>query len=206
MSRDDLRPANENERSVFEEMLPAIENVLSYRARRLRDEERREEYIQNGRAIAFQEFLALVQLGNLQNATPYTIATYASKQSISGRLCGTSANCRDVYSVECQQAHGFGLARIDDSEPRDERRGWEALITSDLQATPALVVQVKLDFRAWFDSLPLKKRTIALALAGGATTKEVAELFGLTEGRISQLRRELMESWARFMAQANGLA
>jgi hypothetical protein len=36
----------------------------------------------------------------------------------------------------------------------------------------------------------------------GGRTKEVSRLFGLSAGRISQKRRQLMEDWRRFCGEA----
>ena len=35
----------------------------------------------------------------------------------------------------------------------------------------------------------------------GGRTKEVSRLFGLSPGRVSQLRRQLMEDWRRFCGE-----
>ena len=57
----------------------------------------------------------------------------------------------------------------------------------------------RIDFAAWLNTLSDRQRKIAGALATGETTKVVARKFGLTAGRISQLRRELKEAWEAFM-------
>jgi hypothetical protein len=44
-------------------------------------------------------------------------------------------------------------------------------------------------------------RAIAKDLAFGLTTKEVAKKYGLSAGRISQLRRALADSWALYQTE-----
>jgi uroporphyrinogen-III synthase len=59
----------------------------------------------------------------------------------------------------------------------------------------------RIDVAAWFRSLARKKRRIAQTLARGEGTGKVARMFGLTAGRVSQLRRELAESWEEFQGE-----
>ncbi len=49
----------------------------------------------------------------------------------------------------------------------------------------------------------IAQRKIALTLASGERTSVVAEKFGLTSARISQLRLWLKESWERFQGEAD---
>ena len=59
----------------------------------------------------------------------------------------------------------------------------------------------KIDFTAWLKSLPSRVRRIAKLLATGEKTSIVAEKFNLSPGRISQLRRELAQSWKKFQGE-----
>ena len=65
---------------------------------------------------------------------------------------------------------------------------------------PAVIVQVRLDFLAWLDSLSPRNAAIALDLAMGRETCEVAQDFHVSPARVSQLRRELWASWRDFTA------
>jgi hypothetical protein len=55
-------------------------------------------------------------------------------------------------------------------------------------------------------SLPRDYRMIASTLATGETTKNVAKRFRVSPGRVSQIRRELFNSWNRFQGEADGPA
>jgi len=50
--------------------------------------------------------------------------------------------------------------------------------------------------------MPGQKRQIAKLLAKGETTGATARKFGLSAGRVSQLRGELERSWQVFQAEA----
>ena len=53
-------------------------------------------------------------------------------------------------------------------------------------------------FPVWLDSFSSRDRKIAEALAEGGSTSEVARRFGITLGRVSQLRRKFEKSWLEF--------
>lgn len=59
-------------------------------------------------------------------------------------------------------------------------------------------VAFRCDFPAWLKNLSVRNRRIAQALAVGHSTGEVAKRFGVSAGRISQMRREMHRSWQEF--------
>ena len=59
-------------------------------------------------------------------------------------------------------------------------------------------VSFRCDFPRWLETLAPRERRIADLLALGHSTKATAKRFGLSEGRISQLRRQMHESWQGF--------
>jgi DNA-directed RNA polymerase specialized sigma subunit len=58
---------------------------------------------------------------------------------------------------------------------------------------------VRCDFSDWLKSLKRRDRRIAEVLAVGERTQNVAKRFKVSAGRVSQLRRELAESWRAFV-------
>jgi hypothetical protein len=61
---------------------------------------------------------------------------------------------------------------------------------------------VRIDFGDWLRALGVRRRRIAETLAEGETTSVTAAKFGVSLGRISQLRRELHDDWERFHGTA----
>ncbi len=119
----------------------------------------------------------------------------------SGRRVGGRQNHTDVLSRIAQRRHGFEVRSLN----RADRNGtqWvEKLVTQDRWATPADVAATRIDFRSWLGTLSRRLRLIARALASGETTNTAAKRFAVTPGRISQVRRELDESWACYQGQA----
>jgi hypothetical protein len=69
-----------------------------------------------------------------------------------------------------------------------------------VDAPPSESVPAWIDFKVWLSRYDDRKRGIAECLAVGGTTQEVARQFGVSDGRISQMRREFMRDWERFQA------
>jgi FixJ family two-component response regulator len=81
----------------------------------------------------------------------------------------------------------------------DEHEGWMEIVVEDRNASPADIARVRLDFAAWLKTLPRRDRRVALELARGEKTREVAQTHDLSDGRVSQLRKELHLSWELMM-------
>lgn len=76
--------------------------------------------------------------------------------------------------------------------------------SEDRHASPAEIVAIRVDFSDWLETLTLRNRRIAEQLAVGETSGYVARMFSVSTGRISQLRRELRESWYKFTGAFDG--
>lgn len=69
-----------------------------------------------------------------------------------------------------------------------------------VDAPPSESVPGWMDYQVWLSHYDHRKRGIAECLAVGGTTQEVARQFGVSDGRISQMRREFKRDWERFQA------
>ena len=179
----------------FVEMLPAIRRYAQ-RAFRERDPGEREELIAEVVADAFVAFRRLAELGKQELAYATPLAMYAVRHVRSGRRVGTPVNKRDVLSPANRQATVEPLQRFSHEEGE-----WQEVLVEDRHAGPAETAAARLDVAKWFRRLPVAKRRIARELAGGETTLATAKKFGLTAGRISQLRRELQTSWRELQGE-----
>lgn len=173
----------------FLEMLPAIQRYARH-AFRGQDPVEREELIAEVVADALVAFRRLTELGKSRLAYATPLAMYAVRHVRSGRRVGTPVNQRDVLSPANRRVAVEPLQRFshDDGE-------WQEVLVEDRHAGPAETAAARLDVAKWFRKLPVAKRRIARVLAGGETTQATAKKFGLTAGRVSQLRRELQASW-----------
>ena len=72
----------------------------------------------------------------------------------------------------------------------------------DPHTGPAETAAARIDVGEWFGTLSSRNREIAESLAVGERTGDVARRFRVSQGRISQKRREYLESWQEFQGDA----
>ena len=182
----------------FLEMLPQIRAQARY-AFRKELPARRQELIAEVIANCWVAFVRLLERGLEDVIYPTPLVQYAIRQTRDGRKVGGRLNVRDVSSSYAQRRKGFRVARLDRYNQRKEE--WKEVLVEDKTAGPAEIAISRIDFGTWLKSLPLAKRQVARALALGETTKRTARRFRVTPGRVSQLRRELQNSWESFQGE-----
>jgi hypothetical protein len=145
----------------------------------------------------------LYQQGRVALAYPTVLARYAIAQIRDGRRVGAKMTVRDVLSQRCQQRKDVIVERLDLFDENEEC--WKEAVVVDTRSAPVPdIVAFRMDFPAWLGTLSRRDRRIALTLAKGETTSAAAERFKVSSGRISQLRRELAESWKEFTGEIDG--
>ncbi len=107
-----------------------------------------------------------------------------------------------MLSPYAQRLKGFKVESLDHGE-KDDENDWCEVLVEDKTAGPFDIVRTKLDFDAWLHSLPRRARKVAEFLSLGNRTSDAAVKFGVSEGRISQLRRSLERSWSEFGNEGN---
>ena len=155
-------------------------------------------------ANAFVSWVRLTEGGKSSLAYAGPLArTTAQFQYFAGRRVGSRMNVGDVASNYCQQSKGILVGQLDCC---DEPTGqWQEILVEDRHSGPAEVATARIDFAAWLESLPERTRHVARALATGEATSRVAQMFGCSASRVSQLRRELHHSWRTFQGEAVAL-
>jgi hypothetical protein len=183
----------------FVQLLPRIRAQAQSRFRHLAPEAR-EEATAEVIASALVSYARLVALGQEDRAYATTLTRFAVAQFRVGRRVGSRLNGHDVMSAYCQRRKGIMVEQLDHF---DERSGdWQELVVEDRHSTPAQVATTRVDFGEWLETLPKRTRRVAETLATGEATGCVARMFGLTPARISQLRRELFDTWCVFTGEA----
>ena len=66
---------------------------------------------------------------------------------------------------------------------------------------PADIAALRIDFSDWFTSLSPRDQRLASGLTRGESMSAVANMFRIMAGRVSQLRRDLSESWQQFVGE-----
>jgi len=176
-------------------MLPAIETHARLVFRHL-DPEAREDAVEETIANALVAFVRLVQLQKTDVAYPSALARYAVAQIHDGRRVGNRLNVRDVLSPYAQKQKDIQVERLDRFDKEDDC--WVEAVVEDHRTPVPEQAAFRCDFPAWLASLPRRNRRIAVSLSLGHSTSEVAKRFRVSPGRVSQLRREMHQSWDEF--------
>lgn len=188
---------SEDCRERFEPMIAKIRAKARFAFRWL-DNEARDDLIQEVVANAWVAFCRLWHQGRADAAYPTPLANFAIRQVCAGRRVGAPLNGHDAMSEYAQQRHGFYVTSYDNG---DYCSDLGELLTESRRWTPADHACSRLDFAEWLRRLPTMRRRVAHLLATGETTQAAAKRFGLSPGRISQIRRELEASWSRFSGE-----
>ncbi len=186
--------------AAFVAALPKILNVAGYRFRRVPCPDTREDCVCETVALCWVWFVRLVQKGRSPDTFMIALANYGAKAVYSGRRACGQEKARDVLSPRCQRRRGFTVAAFQDLVDADDPLGGaiaDALYENTSTPVPDQV-QFRCDFPAWKHRLPDPKRRLVDMLALGHRTKDLAAMFGLSEGRISQLRKEFNADYAAF--------
>ena len=182
----------------FIEMLPQIRRQARVAFRGLPSEQR-DDLIAETLANAFCAFVRLVERGRESLAYPTPLARYAVQQVRSGRRVGSKMNVKDITSPYAQLSNQINVERLDRRETKTGT--WQEIVVEDRHAGPADIAATRIDFNAWLAKLPERLKQMALHLATGETTQKAARRFNVSPGRISQIRRELLQSWEAFNAR-----
>jgi hypothetical protein len=139
----------------------------------------------------------LVQRGRDPANFPITFSQLVARSVASGRrLCGQE-RARDALSPVCQRRRGFVVSPLPDGTAMIGNVFDEALIDNSRTPVPDQV-QFRLDFPRWRGTPGRRRRVLMDAMAAGHRTTDLAGMFGLSQGRVSQVRRELAKSWGLF--------
>ena len=184
---------------VFLAMLPKITAHAKFAFRHLKPEARAEA-VQEVVCNALKAFARLVQLKKTDIAYPTVLAGYGVRQVRDGRKVGGSLNVKDVSSLYCQDRKGVTVERLDRFNDLDDC--WEEAVVQDTRnSSVSEIVAFRCDFADWLQSLTNRDRRIAEFLSLGNRTSDAARKFNVTDGRVSQLRRELASSWKEFVGE-----
>jgi DNA-directed RNA polymerase specialized sigma24 family protein len=197
----------------FVAILPRIELHARIFFRDVRCPHKREDYVQETRALAWKFFTRAIEQGKNPLTFVSRIATFAARHVRSGRrLCGQERS-RDTMSPLAQRRRGFTVKTLPVTTTQPHEQCYanphgqrlmdaleERLRDNSLTAVPEQVC-FRLDFPAWLNTLSDRDRRVVEDLMQDERTRHVANKYGITPGRVSQLRRELMQRWRRFCGE-----
>jgi hypothetical protein len=150
--------------------------------------EARDEAVANSLFLTWHYLVSLVKQGKANDALMTSTLQFACRQTRSGRMMRTvrASKSRELWD--------------------HVRKGGHAILTGvDLNAFVSNrnavldIVAFRVDTKDWLDSLSEKQRKRALELAEGHSTGELAKRWKVTAPAVSLYRRQLNESYDRFV-------
>jgi hypothetical protein len=218
VTKEDImtNPNNITQKAVqthFVAILPRIELHAKIYFRDVRCPHRKEDFIQETRALAWKYFVRTIQLGKNPLTFVSRIATFAARHARSGRrLCGQERS-RDTMSPLAQRRRGFTVKTLPISTTQLHEQSYanphgqrlidaveERLRDNTLTAVPEQVC-FRLDFPAWMNTLNDRNRRVVGDLMQDQRTLDVANKYGVSPSRVSQLRREFKKRWRQFWGE-----
>ena len=204
-----LSAGAEQLQAAFLRILPRIRTHARVWSRHVACPGLREDFVCEAVALAWRSFVRLAERGKDATQFPSALATGVVRAVRSGRrLCGQEKS-RDVMAVAAQRGHGFRVEELLPpsvayerlkSEPLGQRLhdAFEERLRDNTQTPVIDQVVFRIDFRDWLGTLTARNRQVVDDLMAGEGTGEVARKFGLSPGRVSQLRRQFEGGWAVF--------
>jgi hypothetical protein len=201
-------PGAEQLHAAFLLILPRIETHARIWSRHLVCPGLKEDFVSEAVALAWKSFVRLAERGRDATQFASALASVVVRAVRSGRrLCGQERS-RDVMSPAAQRMQGFRVEELMPpaihERPRSEPFGqrlhdaFEERLRDNTQTPVVEQVVFRCDFPAWLGTLSARNRRVVDDLMAGERTGDVAQKFGLSPGRVSQLRRQFEGDWAVF--------
>jgi len=185
----------------FLAMVPRIERHARIYFRHLKCPVKKADCVAETIGLSWKWFVRLTRRGKDARKFVSTLASFAARAVRSGRrVCGQE-RAKDVLSSTAQQRHGFVVGKLPDFSTLTGNPLAEAL-EDNLRSPVPDQVAFRLDFPAWLTTLTQRNRRILQDMAVGERTKHLARKYGISAGRVSQLRRVFEADWRRFCAES----
>ena len=181
----------------FQAVLPRVELHARVCFRHVRCPDRKQDAINECIALAWRWFVRLAERGKDASRFVSALASYCARRVHSGRrLCGKE-RANDVLSPAAQQRRGFTVSALPQGSSLAGNVFDEALADNTVTPVPDQV-SFRLDWPAWLGTRTDRDRRIIGDMALSERTSILARKFGVSPGRISQLRQEYRTDWEIF--------
>jgi len=191
----------------FLDLLPSVRQHAAVVFRALPAAER-EEAVAEAVAAAFVAFRRLRARGlDPARDFPSQMAIYAALHVKDGRHVGGRASSKDVLSVKAQRKHGFRVESLPlaTRRPHEDLYGglngqrsldaYEERLRDNHQTPPPEAAAFRIDFPEFIGSLCRRDQRLAAFLSLGNSARDAATRFGLSPGRVTQLRQGWCREW-----------
>lgn len=180
----------ENLHETFVRQLPDLEVDALGRFRHL-DPEARQEAVQNTTALAWKYWLRLVERGGaVDDGLLKSVWWYAMKQTADGRTITRGDGRRGEGRQDAYDRPSAPVQHLDFN-----------FYIGDTTTVPDAAA-FRIDFPAFLGTLNERQRAMAMDLASGMTTAEVAKRYGVSAPAVSQFRTRFKALLERFFEAA----
>jgi hypothetical protein len=201
----------------FLTLLPRLQNHGQIYFRHLPCTDQKQDAIQEMVALAWKWFLRLHQRGKDVDCFPMVFICLVAKAVRSGRKLCRQAKAKDVLNPATQRRHGFTVSSLSTSTRRSfadiytlvhgqqEIDAYEERLRDNTVTPPPDAAAFRLDFPPFLADLSARDRQLAMFLALGHSAKKAADTFGLSAGRVTQLRQQWCQEWQRGQGEEDAL-
>ena len=194
-------PFIDNLQARFLTLLPRIETHARIYFRDVVCSETRAERIAETVAVSWRWFVRLAERGKDAAEFVSALASLAARSvRAGGRLCG-GESAKDVMSPVAQRRHAFIVERLPE-KTRFTGKVWDEALQDNTRTPPDEQACFRIDFPEWLDRRTERDRQVIDAMMLGEHTKNLSRRFGVSSGRISQMRREYHEDWLHFQGDS----
>ncbi len=162
----------------------------------------REEAGAEAVAHAWVAYTGLVQRGRGEVIQKPGFVINCVHPVVSGRPAGGCSSATEALSRQVQRRRGFQVRSICSPQPEG---GMLQNLLEDRRTSPADLAAFRMDFGAWLARQSPRHRRMMKLLASGEQASRVADRFGISRPRVSQLRLAWRAAWARFLGEGDGV-
>jgi len=194
----------------FLTLLPRIENHARIHFRDIECADTKADRVAECAALGWKWYVRLHERGKDVGEFPMVFVFYIARAVRSGRRAVGHEKANDVMSPVAQHKHGLRVERLACStctnreslygDPTGQRRedAYEERLSDNSITPPDEQAMFRIDFGNWLQTLSGREQTIVEVLSRDESTGETARRFGVSPGRISQMRKQFREDWECF--------
>ena len=202
-----VMPSMQALHATFLNLLPRIEEQARFCFRHLPCPHKKAEAMAETVALAWKWFCRLAERGKDVMDFPGAFAALAARAVKSGRRAVGMEKTKDVMSPLAQRRFGFTVEPFSTSTRRSDAAihsvvndkqaidAYEDRLKDNTVTPPPDAAAFRLDFPPFLGSLSPRDRAMAMFLSLGHSNKRTAAKFGVSPGRVTQLRQQWQRAW-----------
>jgi len=197
----------------FLALLPKIERCARFYFRHITCSTRRTDRVAETVGLCWQWFVRLAKRGRDAAEFVTTLVALAARAVNSGRRVVKQESAVDVMSNVAQRRHGFSVESLPISTRRsqesiyalvkgqEELDAYEERLRANSVTPPPDAAAFRMDFPRFLGKMSERDRALAMFLSLGHSATMAATKFGLSCGRVTQLRQKWHENWRLFQGE-----